>query len=252
MIQGGSLITTTTHMTDTKRQRPPSSPVASATSDHDTCAECGEPGELLICDEEGCTMVWHLKCVPGLNGKMPPAEDKWKCPSCMDDGMEKCFACGLRGEVVVCDEKTCDKMFHLSCVPGLDRVPEGLWSCPKCCETREEGLSCAECRGPGGDGTLVKCPNDCGSAVHLRCLGAYAKNQLADGTFCAACESKATRKKTKRVLRMYTSKATVVLKPGMDVHEARIRQILSGSAHGVMSVQAITRFLDLAIEGSGG
>ena len=89
--------------------------------DMEKCAGCGGQGEVLVCDGEGCDLVWHVACVPGLNGKMP-TEDVWECPQCADDGLERCFACNGRGEVIVCEEPGCEKMFHLSCVPGLSKV----------------------------------------------------------------------------------------------------------------------------------
>ncbi|KAB7493629.1 Bromodomain adjacent to zinc finger domain protein 1A [Armadillidium nasatum] len=43
--------------------------------------------------------------------------------------LEYCYACGLGGEIVLCD--TCPKSFHLECVE-LRKIPRGNWSCPFC------------------------------------------------------------------------------------------------------------------------
>jgi hypothetical protein len=55
---------------------------ASDDGDGSVCAECGDGGELLICDS--CDENYHLECV-GLS-EVPPGE--WRCPSCVADGLK--------------------------------------------------------------------------------------------------------------------------------------------------------------------
>lgn len=42
---------------------------------------------------------------------------------------DECFRCGEGGELVMCDRKTCSKVYHLSCL-NLQKAPHGKWECP--------------------------------------------------------------------------------------------------------------------------
>ncbi|XP_067008061.2 histone-lysine N-methyltransferase NSD2 [Anabrus simplex] len=51
----------------------------------------------------------------------------------MADGENVCFKCGKDGQLIMCDNKTCPKMYHLECV-DLKRQPKSKWLCPwHCC-----------------------------------------------------------------------------------------------------------------------
>jgi hypothetical protein len=65
---------------------------------------------------------------------------------------EKCYDCKCGGEIIECDE--CPKCFHLQCLPDLEDVPEGLFSCAwhtcNSCKNKTEtgssaGYYCAHC-----------------------------------------------------------------------------------------------------------
>ena len=47
--------------------------------DEDVCAECGEAGELLMCDS--CPLVYHLSCLDPPLSAVP--EGSWLCPKCV-------------------------------------------------------------------------------------------------------------------------------------------------------------------------
>lgn len=42
---------------------------------------------------------------------------------------DTCFTCGNGGELLLCDDATCPKAYHLSCL-GLTKHPAGGWVCP--------------------------------------------------------------------------------------------------------------------------
>ncbi|XP_014272236.1 histone-lysine N-methyltransferase NSD3 isoform X1 [Halyomorpha halys] len=42
---------------------------------------------------------------------------------------DSCFTCGNGGELLLCDDATCPKAYHLSCL-GLTKHPAGGWVCP--------------------------------------------------------------------------------------------------------------------------
>ena len=47
--------------------------------DEDVCAECGDVGELLMCDS--CPLVYHLGCLDPPLSKVPAGS--WLCPKCV-------------------------------------------------------------------------------------------------------------------------------------------------------------------------
>ena len=97
------------------------------------CAVCSMRGDLVCCD--GCTKVYHVRCVPALMRDGVPDGD-WFCPSCDASKEDKhdydCAVCSMRGDLVCCDG--CTKVYHVRCVPALmrDGVPDGDWFCPSC------------------------------------------------------------------------------------------------------------------------
>jgi hypothetical protein len=203
----------------------------------EVCVSCGTQGEVMICD--GCEAFWHAKCVPGLNGQVPASEEEWLCPDCADDGLERCERCGGRGEVMICDAPGCNKMFHLGCVPGLEAIPLGRWSCPRCDEARERGLVCQECLLPG-DGTLVVCGNDgCKAALHLACARSYLADQLPGGAFCAACLPRQVQQRASSTAR---ARVKLVGVASSRIEQCRMLQILRGDCQD-LSVAATKAFL---------
>lgn len=52
---------------------------------------------------------------------------KTKTPAKITD--EACFVCGDGGELLLCDNKTCTKGYHLSCL-SKTKWPQGNWVCP--------------------------------------------------------------------------------------------------------------------------
>ncbi|CAB4067292.1 Histone-lysine N-methyltransferase, H3 lysine-36 specific,Histone-lysine N-methyltransferase, H3 lysine-36 and H4 lysine-20 specific,Histone-lysine N-methyltransferase SETD2,Probable histone-lysine N-methyltransferase CG1716,Histone-lysine N-methyltransferase ASH1L,Histone-lysine N-methyltransferase NSD2,Histone-lysine N-methyltransferase ASHH2,Probable histone-lysine N-methyltransferase Mes-4,Histone-lysine N-methyltransferase NSD3 [Lepeophtheirus salmonis] len=68
-----------------------------------------------------------------------------------------CFRCYKGGEVLMCDHKTCPKVYHLACL-SRDKMPHGRWFCP--------WHHCVEC-GKSAVSYCVHCPN------------AYCKNHEA-------------------------------------------------------------------------
>ncbi|PIK36275.1 putative histone-lysine N-methyltransferase NSD2 isoform X2 [Apostichopus japonicus] len=60
---------------------------------------------------------------------------------------DECFRCGVGGELIMCDRKTCPKSYHLRCLK-LQKKPYGKWDCPwhHCDECGKASLTfCAEC-----------------------------------------------------------------------------------------------------------
>ncbi|KAK9501223.1 hypothetical protein O3M35_011977 [Rhynocoris fuscipes] len=58
-----------------------------------------------------------------------------------------CFTCGDGGELLLCDNGSCPKAYHLDCL-GLTKYPSGIWECPRhicsiCSNTKVQ--TCAHC-----------------------------------------------------------------------------------------------------------
>ena len=284
----------------------------------DECDVCGTGGELLICENE-CGRVFHVACVPQLNGKVP--EGTWFCPKCVDpphstattseaavvtspakrqrrrasssgkkdhdevvgvgvggdddiitnaheaededededgdaaaengsdsdsadsDDAERCAACHGRGQVIVCENTGCTRVYHVACVPGLDKVPKGKWECPKCTAVRERGLACAVCGKEGGDGKLLVCDSCRVEAVHLSCIAAYAGtassssspeaggSASATGAPCRVCDQRMREGVANAATPRRMARATIRFKAGTpEVERARVLQILAGRA----------------------
>ncbi|QQP48669.1 Uncharacterized protein FKW44_009049 [Caligus rogercresseyi] len=62
---------------------------------------------------------------------------------------DTCFRCYKGGEVLMCDHKTCPKVYHLECL-SRDSLPHGRWFCP--------WHHCVEC-GKSAVKYCVHCPN---------------------------------------------------------------------------------------------
>jgi hypothetical protein len=84
-----------------------------------TCHECGDVGELIVCDKPGCKFSYHLKCV-ALND-VP--EGDWFCKYCSANPIDPtdghhvyCVECGAPGNLIMCDAKDCPRSYHCSCV----------------------------------------------------------------------------------------------------------------------------------------
>jgi hypothetical protein len=94
--------------------------------DHEnTCHECGDVGELIICDKPGCKFSFHLKCV-GLND-VP--EGDWFCKFCSGNPIDPndghhvyCVECGAPGNLIMCDAENCPRSYHCSCIGLSDDV----------------------------------------------------------------------------------------------------------------------------------
>lgn len=60
---------------------------------------------------------------------------------------DDCFRCGIGGELIMCDRKTCPKSYHLKCLK-LQKKPYGKWDCPwhHCDECGKASVTfCSEC-----------------------------------------------------------------------------------------------------------
>jgi hypothetical protein len=94
--------------------------------DHEnTCQECGDVGQLIICDKPGCKFSFHLKCV-GL-GDVPVGD--WFCKYCSANPIDPndghhvyCVECGTPGNLIMCDAENCPHSYHCSCVGLSDDV----------------------------------------------------------------------------------------------------------------------------------
>lgn len=91
--------------------------------DDDTCFQCKDGGELVICDFTGCSKVYHASCV-GLS-KLPPG--KWYCPH------HKCSSCSknapLRLQCMNCQTSYCEDHVPLSVQKDY---PIPLFLCENC------------------------------------------------------------------------------------------------------------------------
>ncbi|KAK1683223.1 hypothetical protein QYE76_044071 [Lolium multiflorum] len=104
-----------------------------ADENDDTCALCGDVGELICCDT--CPASYHQACLPCQ--EIP--DDSWYCSSCL---------CNVCGEVVNSkDPKTilhalecsqCECRYHINCVSGKVLCDEeggtGTWFCGRRCQ----------------------------------------------------------------------------------------------------------------------
>jgi len=179
-----------------------------------------------------------VKCVPELKGAVPE-DDHWECPRCTE--LEKCVACNKRGEVILCDNLQCSELYHPQCA-GLEAVPEGRWFCPTCVRARESCLVCAHCGG-AGDGSLARC-GMCATAVHARCVPAYAKT-LPSGVSCGKCA--VDRQHNDDGLPKQLAVATIELQPGYEPHLDRLAQLLRGELQDLtadVAVRYLERFID--------
>ncbi|KAI7743167.1 hypothetical protein M8C21_009340 [Ambrosia artemisiifolia] len=87
----------------------------------DTCAKCGDGGDLICCD--GCPSTFHLSC---LDMQMLPQGD-WHCPNCACKycervGRHSTKASGrFENSLLTC--RLCEKKYHKSCSPQTDDTP---------------------------------------------------------------------------------------------------------------------------------
>jgi hypothetical protein len=91
-------------------------------------------------------------------------EDKRSTTSYED--LEVCEKCKREGEVLECDFKGCDKVWHVECVPSLrGQIPEGRWVCPA-----QHDEVCEICEGTG---EVVVCDvKNCQRVYHISCVPA--------------------------------------------------------------------------------
>ncbi|WOL19630.1 hypothetical protein Cni_G28432 [Canna indica] len=109
----------------------------------DTCAICGDGGDLICCD--GCPSTFHLICLG--TEIIPPGE--WHCPNCC------CRFCGLLSSGATCRiERTvssllscnqCGAKYHQDCVPQAESVSAisknvGISFCTESCKKIFEQL----------------------------------------------------------------------------------------------------------------
>ncbi|KAK8964474.1 hypothetical protein KSP40_PGU014363 [Platanthera guangdongensis] len=84
----------------------------------DTCAICGDGGELICCD--GCPSTYHLNCL-GLE-ILPPGD--WHCKSCSckfcDMHYYSASPCKSVSTLFTCSQ--CERKYHEKCVPDEDAV----------------------------------------------------------------------------------------------------------------------------------
>lgn len=102
----------------------------------DTCAICGDGGNLICCDS--CPSTFHQNCL-GIE-KLPAGD--WHCPHC------SCKFCGF-ADMSVTEENVkrqdtvltcsiCEGKYHCSCVEGMDGTPINSNNPPFCGKTCQE------------------------------------------------------------------------------------------------------------------
>ncbi|CAO2821830.1 unnamed protein product [Amaranthus hypochondriacus] len=102
----------------------------------DTCAICGDGGNLICCDS--CPSTFHQNCL-GIE-MLPPGD--WHCPhcSCKFCGLaDMSFAEGSNGRqdaVLTCN--LCEGKYHSSCVEEMDITPNNYNNPPFCGKTCQE------------------------------------------------------------------------------------------------------------------
>lgn len=102
-------------------------------------------------DEERALFLLH-KC----NYNARVAEDLMRprtAASNSDSELEsddQCFVCGDGGDLIICESKSCVKVYHLACL-NLRKVPAGEWMCPRhfCCTCgvmmQDSVFQCSQC-----------------------------------------------------------------------------------------------------------
>eukprot|EP01083_Nonionella_stella_P042478 114703_1 len=79
------------------------------------------------------------------------------------DDEDYCFACGDGGNLLICDNKTCMKVWHIHCA-GLTKMPEEeQWFCPShhCCMCPSESCKKYMCSYCGNSYCVPHCPSEC-------------------------------------------------------------------------------------------
>eukprot|EP00004_Rigifila_ramosa_P009475 TRINITY_DN2104_c0_g1_i2.p1 TRINITY_DN2104_c0_g1~~TRINITY_DN2104_c0_g1_i2.p1 ORF type:complete len:1491 (+),score=355.43 TRINITY_DN2104_c0_g1_i2:89-4474(+) len=97
----------------------------SGSSHEDSCAVCGDGGDVLCCDS--CPLVYHLTCVrPQLRA---PPKGNWLCPRCKSE--QSCPVCESNADPLeFC--MTCKRFIHTACVPGTVKVAGYPFECGDC------------------------------------------------------------------------------------------------------------------------
>ncbi|XP_017109792.2 supporter of activation of yellow protein [Drosophila bipectinata] len=112
----------------------------------------------------------------------------WQCAGCKC--CIKCRSNQRPGKMLFCEQ--CDRGYHIYCL-GLRTVPDGRWSCERCCvcmrcgATRPEGLSQVGAASPGGERGKNSPRGKRAKWVHEYRTDHVTKLREHSAMFCAPC-----------------------------------------------------------------
>jgi hypothetical protein len=97
------------------------------------------------------------------------------------DSEDACFVCGDGGQLLICDDDKCGKVYHLACVKLRD-MPPGSWFCPR--------HFCSDCGEVSKANHCTKCPTSY-CAKHVPEQLESQSSQIKKVDFkCSACFAK--------------------------------------------------------------
>lgn len=92
--------------------------------------ECrGDEKTKCLCNSKNCSGFIGVRPNKIVEEKHKETRKRKSKPAFAATHEDECFRCGEEGKLIMCDQRTCPKSYHLECL-DLDKIPHGKWVCP--------------------------------------------------------------------------------------------------------------------------